>query len=185
MGLFGCGIGRHVISRCETACVQPTMTKTVLASSDKYDSKSHSLVVLLVSERALFSPLPHTYAVISCMKEVKQFFCALLSCIGSRVNTGFTELQTLLGMHTVLSLLTFHSYCFQSVLRKQKQIWHILENGVLPALLHQQSVSLVISKSNSAKHFSEPLPKCCVSITCIKVIKISNWYIMHSCTLCN
>lgn len=62
------------------------------------------------------SSLPNTYTVVSRMQEVKQLFCTVLFCVGSRADASFTQLQALLGMHTVFRLLTFCSYCIQRVL---------------------------------------------------------------------
>lgn len=50
-----------------------------------------------------------TYTMVPCMQEVKEFFCAILLSIGSGVDAGLTDLQTLLHVHTVFSLLTLGS----------------------------------------------------------------------------
>lgn len=60
----------------------------------------------------LFFSHTQTYTVVPCMQEVKEFFCALLLGVGPGVDPGFTDLQTLLVVHTVFSLLTLDSYRF-------------------------------------------------------------------------
>lgn len=60
----------------------------------------------------MLSSLLNTYTVVSCMQEVKQLFCAILLCVGSRADAGFAQLQTLLCVYAVFRLLTFCSDCF-------------------------------------------------------------------------
>lgn len=60
----------------------------------------------------MLSSLLNTYTVVSCVQEVKQLFCAILLCVGSRADAGFAQLQTLLCMYAVFRLLAFCSNCF-------------------------------------------------------------------------
>lgn len=91
----------QVISHYETACVLPAKTKKKVTVTSSSKRPGH-----------VFSPLPNTYTVVSCMQEVKQLFCTVLLCVWSRVDAGFAQLQTLLCVYTVLRLLTFCSDCF-------------------------------------------------------------------------
>lgn len=88
----------------------------------------------------MFSPLPNTYTVVSCMQEVKQLFCTVLFCVGFRADASFTQLQALLCMHTMFRLLTFCPYCVQRVLWDKKQMQIISDNGeILPAWMQNVS----------------------------------------------
>lgn len=88
----------------------------------------------------MFSSRPNTHTVVSCMQEVKQLFRTVLFCVGSGADASFTQLQALLGMHTVFRLLTFCPYCVQRVLWDKKQMQIISENGdILPAWMQNVS----------------------------------------------
>lgn len=73
----------QVISRYETACVLPTKTNL---------NFTVSIIITKTSAHVFFFLLPNTYTVVSCMQEVKQLFCTVLFCVGSRADAGFTQL---------------------------------------------------------------------------------------------
>lgn len=63
-----------------------------------------------------------TYTVISSMQEVKEFFRAVLLSAGPGADAGLTQLQTLLRVHTVCSLLTLDPYRVNGILRNSEQM---------------------------------------------------------------
>ena len=115
-------MGRQVTSHCGTACVLPIMRKEKTENKAQIELYTKQVIQsgLYVKKRkagCIFSLISsvfvsHTYAMISCMQEVKELFCAVLFSVGPGPNSGFTGLQTLLVVYTVFSLLTLDSYRF-------------------------------------------------------------------------
>lgn len=98
------------------------------------------LVKLSLSKRLCSSNCCNTYTMVPCVQEVEELFCALLCSAGPGADPGFTHLQTLLQVHTVLSLLTFGSYRFQGVLEGTRVVAAANQNNFPsdPVLTHSQ-----------------------------------------------
>lgn len=63
-----------------------------------------------------------TYTVIPSMQEVKEFFRAVFLGAGPGADAGLTQLQSLLRVYAVCSLLTLDPYRLNGILRNSKRV---------------------------------------------------------------
>lgn len=59
---------------------------------------------------------------VPCMQKVKKLLCTVLLSVGLGADPCFTDLQTLLVVDTVFSLLTLSSYRFYRILTKSTEV---------------------------------------------------------------
>ena len=62
--------------------------------------------VVITDDARLKQEGRQTYTMVPCMKEIKELFSAVLLCGRARADPGLTLLQALLGVDTMLHILT-------------------------------------------------------------------------------